>query len=162
MTHRNCNFLTGAVLSAVLVVASTGNASAGPIELLPGRWTGWGEMTMDGGEVEKVKCIATYFSEEGGRQLRHNLRCASTNYRIDAQAHLNVSSGRVSGKWEERTYSTGGAVIGEVVGDGISVKIVGQAFKASLKVETTKCKQSMNIEPKGMGVARISVDLAKC
>ncbi|MFT5508901.1 MAG: hypothetical protein ACI89J_001978 [Hyphomicrobiaceae bacterium] len=162
MIHNHHRSLAGAMFAVVLAAVATSNAIAGPIELLPGRWTGWGEMTMDGGEVEKIKCVATYFREDGGRELRHNLRCASTNYRIDAKANLNVSSGKVTGQWEERTYSTGGAVTGEVVGDGISVNIVGQAFKASLKVETSKCKQTMNIEPKGMGVARIAVDLAKC
>jgi len=49
-----------------------------------------------------------------------------------------------------------------VVGDGITVNVVGDAFQASLKVETSKCRQTMNIEPKGMGVARIAVDLMKC
>lgn len=148
--------------TVVAAVAFTGTALAGPIELLPGRWTGWGQMTMDGGNTEKVKCIATYFSENGGRELRHNLRCASTNYQIDAVARLNVVGSKVTGDWEERKYSTGGAVNGQVVGDGINVSIVGQAFEARLKVETSKCKQTMNIAPKGMGVAKIAVRLSKC
>lgn len=159
-------YLTKAVLMGsmciALIIADARQLTAGPVEFLPGRWTGWGNMTMDGGNTEKVKCIATYFSEAGGKELRHNLRCASTNYQIDAVARLNVDGGRVTGDWEERKYSTGGAVNGEVVGDGISVRIVGQAFEASLKVETTKCRQPMNIAPKGMGVTRIAVQLSKC
>lgn len=162
MIHRRYTDFAGRLLALVIAFGVTGSAVAGPIELLPGRWTGWGQMTMDGGETEKVKCIATYFSEAGGRELRHNLRCASNNYRIDAVARLNVHSGKVTGKWEERTYSAGGAVTGQVVGDGITVNVVGDAFQASLKVETSKCRQTMNIEPKGMGVARIAVDLMKC
>lgn len=162
MTQRRYRQMTGVVAGALLAVTMVQSAVASPIELLPGRWTGWGQMTMDGGATEKVKCIATYFSESGGRELRHNLRCASTNYRIDAIARLSVNRGQVRGKWEERTYSTGGAVTGQVVGDGIAVNIVGQAFEASLRVETSKCRQTMNIAPKGMGVSRIAVDLAKC
>ena len=162
MTNRRYTKFASRLAALAFACAFTGNAVAGPIELLPGRWTGWGQMTMDGGETEKVKCIATYFSEAGGSELRHNLRCASNNYRIDAIARLNVRSGRVSGKWEERTYSAGGAVSGQVVGDGIAVNVVGNDFRANLKVETSKCKQTMNIEPKGMGVARIAVDLTKC
>ena len=148
------------VLILVTVTAST--VVAGPIELLPGRWTGWGKMTLDGGETERVKCVATYFSERGGKGLRHNLRCASTNFQIDAVARLSLASGRVSGNWNERKYATGGAVNGRVVGDGINVRIVGDAFKASLKVETTKCKQTMDISPSGIGVSKIAVRLAKC
>ncbi len=162
MTEGQLRGLVGRLAGALLGLGLAGSSWAGPIELLPGRWTGWGEMTLDSGAIEKVKCIATYFSDAGGRELRHNLRCASTNYRINAAARLSVLSGKVTGEWEERTYSTGGAVSGEVVRDGISVNIVGQAFEASLKVDTSKCRQTMNILPKGMGVARIAVDLAKC
>lgn len=162
MSQRCVRQMTSVAVCSLLVVMMAQSAVASPIELLPGRWTGWGKMTMDGGATEKVKCIATYFRESGGRELRHNLRCASNNYRIDAVARLSVNRGLVRGKWEERTYSTGGAVTGQVVGDGIAVNIVGRAFEASLRVETSKCRQTMNIAPKGMGVSRIAVDLAKC
>lgn len=162
MPNRRLRGLVGGLAGVLLVFGSAGSSWADPIGFLPGRWTGWGEMTLDGGAVEKVKCIATYFSDAGGRELRHNLRCASTNYRIDAAARLSVLSGKVTGKWEERTYSNSGAVSGEVVRDGISVKIVGRSFEASLKVETSKCRQTMDIVPRGMVVARIAVDLAKC
>ena len=151
-----------ASMFAALVAGFSAAAFAGPIELLPGRWSGWGQMTMDGGNTEKVKCIATYFSDAGGKELRHNLRCASTNYQIDAVARLSVAGRVVTGDWEERKYSTGGAVNGQVVGDGINVNIVGDAFQAHLQVETTKCRQTMNIAPKGMGVAKIAVQLTKC
>jgi hypothetical protein len=149
-------------MALVLVFATTFSAVAGPFELLPGRWSGWGEMTMDGGDTERVKCIATYFRGSAGRQLRHSLRCASTNYTIDAVAKLSVVRDRVSGSWEERKYSAGGAVTGKVVGDGISVNIAGGTFTARLKIETTKCRQTMNIAPKGMGVSKIAVRLSKC
>ena len=154
--------LLSSMFFAMSVVVSVQTVSAGPVELLPGRWSGWGKMTMDGGNSEKVKCIATYIPDGGGKELRHSLRCASTNYKIDAVARLNVRSGRVTGEWEERKYSTGGAVSGQVVGDGIAVNIVGQAFEARMTVETTRCRQTMNISPKGMGVSRIALNLSKC
>jgi len=148
--------------SLVLVFASSLAAMAGPIDLLPGRWSGWGKLTMDGGETEKVKCVATYFRGATGGQLRHNLRCASTNYTIDSIDKLLVVSGNVSGSWEERKYSAGGAVSGKVVGDGINVRIASDTFTARMKIETTKCRQTMNIAPKGMGVSKIAVRLSKC
>jgi hypothetical protein len=150
--------------AAVLVAAAAfaPQVLAGPVEMLPGRWTGWGKMTLDGGNTERVKCVATYFREKGGSELRHNLRCASTNYRIDAVAQLKVSDGRVSGEWQERSYVTGGAVSGRVKGDGIAVRIVGDQFTASMIVDTGPCAQSMDIAPTGMGVRRIAVELKKC
>jgi len=135
---------------------------AGPIDLLPGRWTGWGKLTMAGGEVEKVRCIATYVRGSDDQQLRHNLRCASRNYTIDAVARLNIERGRVSGEWAERKYSASGLIVGAVVGDDITANIKGQGFKASLKVETTKCRQVLRIMPTGLGVSNIAVQLAKC
>ncbi|MBU2531209.1 MAG: hypothetical protein KKB37_00605 [Alphaproteobacteria bacterium] len=153
------SFVAMASLSVVMVSAAAG---AGPLELLPGRWSGWGHMTMDGGDIERVKCIATYFSEAGGRELRHNLRCASTNYRIDATARLSISGGRVSGEWVERTYAAGGTVSGSVKGDGLVVNITGETFKAVMTIEADPCMQKMNIAPTGMGVSRIAVTLSKC
>ncbi len=150
------------LIGAVSAVAMGQAALAGPIETLPGRWTGWGQMTLDGGNTERVKCVATYIKENGGRELRHNLRCASSNYRIDAVAQLKVSRGTVSGEWQERTYATGGAVTGRVSGDGINVRIVGNQFSATMMVDTGQCAQSMNIAPKGMGVRQIAVELKKC
>ncbi len=137
-------------------------AVAGPIETRRGQWTGWGHMTHDSGNTERVKCIATYIKENDGRELRHNLRCASSNYRIDAIAQLKVSRGRVSGEWQERTYSTGGAVSGRARCDGINVRIVGNAFSATMLVDTGRCAQSMSIAPQGKGVRWMAVKLKKC
>ncbi len=159
--HRFIGFMVAILVGASGVATS---AAAGPVEHLPGRWSGWGKMTMAGGDIERVKCVATYFSEQGGSRLRHNLRCASSSYRIDAAAKLKLAGKSVSGNWEERTYSTGGEVSGKVVNDGFSVRIVGNAFQASMQVATSKCKQSMSITPQGggIGVQRIAVELAKC
>jgi len=148
----------------MLAVASltAGQAVAGPIDLLPGRWSGWGHMMLDGGAVERIKCIATYSAENGGGELRHSLRCASSDYRIDAVARLKVRQGLVSGDWQERTYASGGAVRGVVKGDGIDVMIEGDRFSARMTVDTRQCTQSMRISPEGMGVRRIAVELRKC
>ena len=149
-----------AIVGVASIVGSTA-ALAGPVEQLPGRWSGWGKMTVAGGTVEKVKCVATYIPEGAGN-LRHSLRCASASYRIDAAAKMKVSNGRVSGNWEERNYSTGGAISGKVTGKGLAVNIRGEAFKASMVVNTSKCRQSVNISPSGSEISSIAVQLAKC
>jgi len=83
-------------------VAVAGKVIAGPLDVLPGRWSGWGELTMASGETEKVRCIATYVRGADALQLRHNLRCASSSYTIDVLARLSVAGDRVSGEWVER------------------------------------------------------------
>lgn len=149
-------------LYTLIWISLAHTAAAGPMELLPGRWSGWGDVTLDGGAREKIKCVATYFSEADGRQLKHSLRCASPSYTIDAVANLNVDGSKVSGSWKERKYDAGGTVSGRVANGGLRVDIVGGAFRATLNVETTKCHQSMAIAPNGLGISRIDVKLAKC
>jgi hypothetical protein len=121
-------FLGLVVAGGVGALIMIEGAVAGPIETLPGRWTGWGHMTLDSGNTERVKCIATYIKENDGRELRHNLRCASSNYRIDAIAQLKVSRGQVNGEWQERTYSTGARsqVVSEAMGSTCASEHRGQ------------------------------------
>lgn len=151
-----------AVAAALLAFGAAGLASAGPLEQLPGRWSGWGEIIMENGKSERVKCIATYTNQGSGSDLRHSMRCASPNYKVDAVAELKVTGQRVSGEWNERIWSNTGAISGTVSHNGIIAHIVGQSFEANLNVETGICKQVLAINPKGMGVRRIRVNLAKC
>lgn len=149
-------------LCAIIWLSLALNAVAGPTELLPGRWSGWGDVTLTGGAREKIKCVATYFNKAGGRQLKHSLRCASPSYTIDAVADLNIDGSKVTGSWIERKYDAGGTVSGQFTNGGMRVDIDGPAFRARLNVATTKCRQSMAIVPNGLGIARIDVKLTKC
>jgi hypothetical protein len=137
-------------------------ATANPVLNLPGRWSGPGNIVMSSGETEQMRCIATYFVEGNGAAVRQNLRCASQGYKIDAVTNLKVAEGRVSGEWEERTWSTTGSIKGEVQGEGFSLTISGPNFSAAMAVKTTNCNQSINITPRGNAVAKISMNLGKC
>lgn len=136
--------------------------SAAPINDLAGRWSGWGSITMASGASEQVKCIATYFVEGGGAQVRQNLRCASSSYKIDATAKLNHANGQLSGEWEEKTYSAVGSVAGKFTDKGFNLSIKGASFTASMAVSTTNCKQSISITPQGFEISKISIGLDKC
>jgi hypothetical protein len=150
----------GALLTAL---TTTGALGASPLGDLPGRWSGIGSITMSNGSSEQIKCIATYFVNDGGADVQQNLRCASTSYKIDAKARLKVSNGgQVSGEWEEKTYATTGAVAGRVTGTGFALSIRGATFTAAMSVTTSSCKQSINIMPSAHEISRISVGLGKC
>ncbi|MCH9764422.1 MAG: hypothetical protein K0U34_00300, partial [Alphaproteobacteria bacterium] len=43
--------------------------SADPFAQLPGRWVGEGRLGFKSGDVENIKCRATYFLENDGRSL---------------------------------------------------------------------------------------------
>lgn len=147
------------LLSGYVPVAS---ASANSLTHYPGRWTGWGAVKLDSGESEKVKCVATYFLEDGSSGLRQNLRCASPSYKIDVSASLKVANGSVSGIWQERTNQSSGPVTGKHDDAGFNVSVKGETFTAQMAISTTACKQTIRISPKGLGIARIQIDLGKC
>jgi hypothetical protein len=117
---------------------------------------------LSGGTTEQVKCVATYFVEAAGAQLRQNLRCASTSYKIDATAKLANNNGQLTGEWEEKTYAAVGAVAGRFTSNGFNVSITGTTFTAAMVVTTTPCKQSISITPTGMDITRITIGLDKC
>ena len=150
---------TGAAAAFGILVAQ---ASAATVNDLAGRWSGWGSITMANGSSEQVKCVATYFVEGGGAQLKQNLRCASQSYKIDASAKLNHANGQLSGEWEEKTYAAVGSVAGRFHNSGFNLSIQGPSFSAAMAVTTTSCKQSISITPNGFDISRISIGLDKC
>jgi hypothetical protein len=150
-----------ATQSALMLCGATA-ASAAIIDDLPGRWSGWGTISLPSGSSEQVKCIATYFVNDGGASLVQNLRCASNSYKIDATAKLANAGGALTGDWEEKTYAAKGSVSGKTTSDGFNLAIKGDTFTAVLAVTSTNCKQSVTITPKGMDISKIAITLGKC
>lgn len=154
--------LAAGVAAAAASAAIALPGIAAPVQDLAGRWSGWGLITMANGSSEQVKCVATYFVDGGGAQVRQNLRCASTSYKIDVTAKLNNANGQLTGEWEEKTYAAVGSVAGKFTGDGFHVTIQGPTFSAAMAVTTTNCKQSISITPTGFDISRINIGLDKC
>jgi hypothetical protein len=163
MLHSHSIAVARSLVAILLLAVSTPPAWADPMERLPGRWTGHGVIKMSNGATERVKCVATYFFRKAESALEHNLRCASTSFRIDAKAELGVNGTRLSGEWLERTYSTGGAVVGQVAGAGLRLDIEGQNFSAAMRVDTpSRCRHSISIDPRsGLDVSGLSISLSK-
>jgi hypothetical protein len=159
MVSKAAMIVTSGFFAATALAAT---AVAAPIDDLPGRWSGWGTISLPSGTSEQVKCIATYFLNDGGAALVQNLRCASSSYKIDATAKLAHASGNLTGEWEEKTYSAKGSVTGKTTGDGFNLAIKGDTFTANLAVTSTNCKQSVTITPKGMDISKIAITLGKC
>jgi hypothetical protein len=163
MTRNSRRSMIAALSAFSFMSGLPASASASSLDLLPGRWTGFGKVQMSSGAAERMKCVATYFLKNGGQQLNHNLRCASTSYRLDATADLNVKGSRLSGEWRERTYSTGGTVTGSVNDKGIGATIRGADFFANMKVVTTsRCRQTITLSPEqGTEIVELSISLAR-
>jgi hypothetical protein len=145
------------ILAASLVPT---RSMAGPVEDLPGYWTGTGAVTLASGNTEQLKCVVTY--KIAGTSLKQNLRCANAAYTINGLADLVVRGDQVTGDWEEQTYAAKGSVTGKVVDGGFALSIQGANFTAAMKVSGTNCKQSVAITPTGLDVTKISLNLGKC
>jgi hypothetical protein len=131
------------------------------VQNLEGRWRGKGYIEVSGGAREEIQCIATYVLREKGNGIEQNLRCASTSYKVDAQAKLRVSGDSVSGNWEEKQYAATGSVLGKVKLGGFNLLIKGDTFSARMSVASGKGTQTLNIVPTGLSVTKITVGLTK-
>jgi hypothetical protein len=142
--------------------ASAAGAAANSIDDLNGYWTGSGSVVLASGNTERVKCAVTYKVTDGGGQIRQSLRCASTDYKIEAHAELQLKGAQVTGSWEERTYSATGQVRGRYTGSDLVLAIEGANFSAAMNISLSNCKQSISIAPRGLDVTRINLGLGKC
>lgn len=154
------------VLAAALVLASAAAVAKAETEAmlasLAGRWSGWGSIVMAAGATEKVRCVVTYDIAATGSTLHQRLRCASASYRIDADADLELSDGAVAGRWSERNYAAEGTVKGRASAAGMNLSIEGDHFSAVMALTASPCNQAITIAPRGIDVARVSMELSKC
>jgi hypothetical protein len=137
-------------------------ALASTIEDMGGYWSGNGSVVLSSGNTEKVKCSVFYKVSDGGTQVRQSMRCASADYKIDALAELHIKGEKVSGSWEEKTYSANGEITGKFADNTFVLSIKGANFTAAMNLSLSDCKQSISISPQGLDVTRISIGLGKC
>lgn len=150
------------VAGLLIAVGAAPAAAANPIQDMDGYWSGNGSVVLSNGSTERVKCSVFYKVTEGGSAIRQSMRCASADYKIDALAELRVKGDKVSGSWEEKTYSATGAVSGRFVENSFVLSIQGANFSAAMNVSLSDCKQNISISPQGLDVTRISIGLGKC
>ena len=141
------------------VVLPNYSMGLGPIDDLPGKWTGNGRLVFESGDQEAVKCITTYVVN--GRNINQNIRCASTSYSISVSAVLKVSGDKIEGQWQEANYNSNGQVEGLITNDGFEVDISGDKFTAQMTIETEEGFQRVQIIPVGLILKKVTIVLAK-
>lgn len=93
-------FLTNATLTAPATARDES-----PLSKLAGSWNGVGTLRFDGGESERLTCRGYYTIKNAGTEMGIALRCASAGAKIELRSQLTFQSGRISGTWEERTFT---------------------------------------------------------
>lgn len=117
----------------------TGN----PFDLLKGYWTGGGTVTPMKGNAEKVSCKVTYIV--AGSAVSQNMRCAGTDYKVNTSSKLTYSGGKISGSWNESTYSAAGSVSGTAKGSVVHARISGDKFSGRMSINVSGSRHTINI-----------------
>lgn len=134
--------------------------AAGAFSNLAGSWSGSGQMRLEGGRTENLRCRANYTDRSRGNGLGISIRCASASSKVDLRASLTGSGNRVSGSWEEREFNTGGNASGTANGNQISLSING-GIDGSMTVTTNGGRQSVSITTENVALKGIRIALAR-
>ncbi len=163
MTLRSgvrCLLVGAATLALAILLLPIGpsRADPSPFDTLLGSWGGTGEIRLDKGRRERIKCNAYYTG--GGSQLGLAIRCNSDSYKIEIRSKLSYSGGRLSGNWEERTFNATGSASGTATPSRIALSIRG-GVSGTMVVSYTKSRQSVSISTQGIALQGVSITLGR-
>jgi hypothetical protein len=156
-----------AAAAAALLLAGLGLAAAhsnpDPFADFDGIWSGAGTLSLADGTKERVRCRNQYLVTRDGSNLQQALRCSSDRYEFHVNTYVDADeTGVLSGSWTEMTRNITGRINGRVDGNRVTVTVgAGGAFSATMTIVTTGNRQSVRIEPTGMDVTLVSVQLRK-
>lgn len=125
-----------------------------------GTWRGSGNITLSGGQQEKLTCKAYYNPKNAGAELGLALTCSSQANKIELRATLNSSGSTVSGSWEERAFNSSGSITGKASGNKMNLSISG-TLKGTMSISTGGSSQSVSIHTDGTGFKSVSLTLSK-
>lgn len=153
-------FVSLASVAAALVLSTAAHAQS-PFTGLVGVWSGSGQIRLDSGATENIKCNAYYTNKDSGAGLGIAIRCASQSYKIELRSQIANQGGQISGKWEERTFNAAGDVSGQAAGSKINLSVVGGGFTGSMAVNTTGASQTVAINTSGIGLKSVHINLSR-
>ena len=158
---RSALIAAAAFVFALTMSVLPGHAQQGPFTELSGSWVGGGNITLQGGSHEPIRCRANYNTQSSGNDLKLSLRCASDSYNVDFQGNARNNGGSLSGSWFEATNHVAGQFIGSVKGNRIDARIEGQSFAAFLDVTTHGNRQSVSLRSPGSRVSNVQIALKR-
>jgi hypothetical protein len=143
--------------SAALIPWPEANA-ASAFDVLRGSWGGSGQITLNDGRRERLKCKAYYTG--GGSQLGMAILCQSESSNVEIRSKLSQSGSRITGTWEERTFNAAGSASGQATGDRISLQISG-GVTGTMLVSYSNSRQSVAISTQGIALKSVKIDLTR-
>jgi len=152
--------IAATVLAALLCSSSTTYARSGPFAEMAGVWSGGGNISLDSGASERIRCRATYAVSGDGTGLNQNLVCAGDSYKFELKSDVLAKNGALSGTWSEITRNVSGSLEGRAGNGQFDVVVSAAAFKAKLSVTTHGNKQTVSISSEG-AIKGASISLSR-
>jgi hypothetical protein len=153
MVYRTFSSLFGlsvalGTLLAISIVASSASAAStkaagNPFDQLEGYWRGGGTLTPMNGKPEKISCRVTY--NVAGSAVTQTMNCAGTDYKVNTTSKFTYSGGKISGSWNESTYSATGGVSGTAKGNTVHARIAGDKFSGRMSISVSGKGHTINI-----------------
>lgn len=125
-----------------------------------GSWRGSGNITLSGGQKERLTCKAYYNPKNSGAELGIALTCSSQANKIELRANLNSSGNTISGNWEERAFNSSGSIAGKASGSKLQLSISG-TLKGTMSISTGGSSQTVSIQTDGTGFKSVNLTLSK-
>jgi hypothetical protein len=151
--------LSAACLAGALLAMALPVRAESPFVSLGGSWSGSGQITLDNGKTESIRCRG-YYNNKGSDQLGLAIRCASASNKIEMRADLNYSGGSVSGTWEERTFNATGTITGKASASRLTMAISG-GVAGSMSVSLNGANQIVSINTEGSTLKGVSIQMSK-
>jgi hypothetical protein len=155
---RTATRLVAASVCAGLLSASAVSAP-GPFQPFIGSWNGSGQVRLQDGRGEQIKCLAYFTDRAPGMSLA--LRCASSGSKIDLRAQLTSDGQRVSGTWEERQFNAAGSLTGSQTGSKLALTMDGGGLKATVVITASGTAQSFVMSTDAGTVRGAQISLVK-
>lgn len=134
-------------------------ALEGTFAALDGAWAGSGNVRLDSGKTERLRCRG-YYNAKQGNTLGMAINCANASFKIHIRANLRSSGSAITGTWEEREFNQTGNVSGRRTANGFNLKFSG-AITGSMNVTMTGSRQTVSISTGGPGFTGANLQFAK-
>jgi hypothetical protein len=154
---RSNRFSLAGAAMALLVMASPASADS-LFAALDGAWSGSGNVKLDNGKTERLKCMGYYNAKGSGLSLAIN--CGNPSFKINMRANLTSAGGQISGTWEEREFNQAGDVNGKATADRVNLSFSG-AMSGSMSITMAGNGQTVSITTGGPGFTGVNLQFAK-
>lgn len=151
------SLVLGAAVMVPLMTASTAFAND-PFAGLAGAWSGSGNVRLENGKTERLKCKGYYNAKSNG--LGMAIACGNAGFKINMRANLKNSGSQISGTWEEREFNQTGDIAGKATGSGFALRFSG-AISGTMSVSMSGSSQTVNISTGGPGFTGVNLQFAK-